>query len=269
MLYSELWQQVTPTPRNPMAGRLSLDVPPDWMQGRSIFGGLQTALGLKAMRSVVPPSVPVRSLQTTFVAPPSSSMVMTEATVLRRGKSATHAQALLLDANHPLEVLAVIMGVFGAARPSALSLQPEQPALESAKAIPFRYVEGVTPTFTQHFDATWLKGAPPFTGTDETSAIMSLAMPSETECTEAHVVALADFVPPLALSMLDKPAPGSSMTWMLDFLHHDFSELRLADWRVDAELVAGRDGYTSQSVMLWGPGGLPVARSHQSMVVFG
>jgi hypothetical protein len=38
---------------------------------------------------------------------------------------------------------------------------------------------------------------------------------------------------------------------------------------VDAELVAARDGYTSQSVMLWAPDGTPVAISRQSMLVFG
>jgi hypothetical protein len=40
-------------------------------------------------------------------------------------------------------------------------------------------------------------------------------------------------------------------------------------WRLDAELVAGRDGYTSQSVMVWGPEGRPIALSQKSMFVFG
>ena len=40
-------------------------------------------------------------------------------------------------------------------------------------------------------------------------------------------------------------------------------------WRLDAELTAAADGYISQSTMVWGPGGEPVALSRQSMVVFG
>ena len=87
--------------------------------------------------------------------------------------------------------------------------------------------------------------------------------------TEGHVVAIADFIPPVALSYLDTPAPGSTLTWMLQFLRDDWGGLSLDGWRVDAELVAARDGYTSQTVMVWGPDGAPVALSHQSMLVFG
>ncbi|HVH33257.1 MAG TPA: hypothetical protein VM847_03985, partial [Tahibacter sp.] len=39
-------------------------------------------------------------------------------------------------------------------------------------------------------------------------------------------------------------------------------------WRVDAELVAARDGYTSQSTWIVAPDGRPIALSRQSMVVF-
>jgi hypothetical protein len=87
--------------------------------------------------------------------------------------------------------------------------------------------------------------------------------------TEGHVISIADFIPPVALSHLDSPAPGSTLTWMLEFLRDDVGKLPLTGWRVDAELVAARDGYTSQSVMVFGPDGTPVALSRQSMLVFG
>ena len=49
-------------------------VPEDWMQGRSIFGGLQSALALRAMRGLVPAELPLRILQTTFIAPVAGSL---------------------------------------------------------------------------------------------------------------------------------------------------------------------------------------------------
>jgi hypothetical protein len=52
-------------------------------------------------------------------------------------------------------------------------------------------------------------------------------------------------------------------------LFADSRGLPLNGWRIDAQLQAAEDGYTSQQVMLWGPGGEPVALSRQSMVVFG
>jgi hypothetical protein len=58
------------------------------------------------------------------------------------------------------------------------------------------------------------------------------------------------------------------MTWMLEFLDDRIDELPLLGWRMDGELSAARDGYTSQTGMLWGPDGRAVALSRQSMVVF-
>ena len=45
-----------------------LDVPEDWLQGRTLFGGLQAVVGLAAMRTLAP-AAPLRSLQVTFLAP--------------------------------------------------------------------------------------------------------------------------------------------------------------------------------------------------------
>jgi hypothetical protein len=59
------------------------------------------------------------------------------------------------------------------------------------------------------------------------------------------------------------------MTWTLEMLTDSVSDMPLEGYRLDAEIVAGLDGYTSQSVLVWGPGGRPVALSRQSMVVFG
>ena len=56
---------------------------------------------------------------------------------------------------------------------------------------------------------------------------------------------------------------------MLRLSAERFEGLGLENWRVDATMAAARDGYTSQSVMVWGPGGEPLAMSRQSMVVFG
>ena len=132
-----------------------------------------------------------------------------------------------------------------------------------------RYVEGHMPAFTQHFRARWLRGDLPFSGGRQRDNVLQLSLRDEGPVDETHVLAFADFIPPIALSMFDMPTPGSSLTWMLELLRDRYDDLGMNDWRVDAELIAARDGYTNQSVMLWGPGGEPVALSRQSMVVFG
>jgi hypothetical protein len=116
----------------------------------------------------------------------------------------------------------------------------------------------------------WLRGGPPGTGSASTEAIVDLRFLDPGPATEAHVVAIADATPPVALSMLKTPAPGSSLTWTLEMMSDEtLRELPLSGWRLDVEIVAGAGGYTSQSEMVWGPGGALVAISRQCMVVFG
>ena len=47
---------------------------------------------------------------------------------------------------------------------------------------------------------------------------------------------------------------------MLELLPEDVGSLPLEGWRVDAELTAAHGGYTNQSLVLWGPGGVPGPR---------
>jgi len=238
----------------------------DWLQGRSAFGGLQAALALRAMRELVHEDAPLRSLQTTFVAPVPAGTVNIRAHRLREGRSATQIEASLYDGE---QTLCRLVGVFGSARPSVLNFQPAQSPVQAGAPRQLRYVEGRMPAFTQHFRASWLRGDLPFSGGHQRESMLQISLRDEGQPDETHVLAFADFIPPIALSMFDTPTPGSSLTWMIELLRDRYDDLGMDDWRVDAELIAARDGYTQQSLMLWGPRGEPVALSRQSMVVFG
>lgn len=246
-------------------GNVQLEVPSDWMQGRSVFGGLQVVVALEAMRTCVPSSV-LRTLQATFVAPVPEGVVRARAHVLRQGKNATHVEARLVDGS---ETLAVVIGVFGNARASKAARLPCWSSVDAVEPLELTFVPGLFPSFTQHFTARWLRGALPFSSQPTDEQVVEVGMKDEGPTTEGHVVAIADFIPPVALAHLDTAAPGSTLTWMLEFLCDDVHHLPLDGWRVDAELIAARDGYTNQSVMVWGPDGTPVALSRQSMLVFG
>ena len=246
-------------------GTAKLDVPDDWLQGRTLFGGMQAIVGLAAMRSLGP-EAPLRSLQVTFLAPVPGGPVTARAETLRSGKSATHVEARVVDGD---KTLAVMVGVFGLPRASEVTLRPEQPAVTSTKPIDMPWVPGVAPNFTQHFKARWLVGAPPWSGVREPTNVIELALRDSGTATEAHVLAMADFIPPIAMSYLTTRVAGASLTWMLELLTEDVSALRLDGWRMDAQMAAAHSGYVNQSLVLWGPGGVPVALGRQTMVVFG
>ncbi len=238
----------------------------DWMQGRSLFGGLQVAFALKAMRALVPAGLPLRVLQVTFLAPVPGGTVLVTSRVLRAGKNTHHVEGLLVAG---LETLAVVIGIFGAPRQSAISLSPSQAVVAPGVGPAIRHIPGVTPDFLQHFTMRWLRGGLPYSGASDPAGIIEVTLHDEGTANELHVPAIADSIPPLALSMLRQPVAGSSMTWMLEFLQESYAGLPLHGWRLDAEVPAAANGYTSQTALLWTPDGRPAALSRQSMVVFG
>jgi hypothetical protein len=213
------------------------------------------------------PNMPLRVLQTTFVAPMTSAATRIDARILRVGKSNAHVEARI---SAGAELVAIVVGVFGAGRLSEVHLSPQQPAVAIEAAPGVREPSGSLPAFLQHFALRWRRGSPPGARSAATSSVVDASFHDAGRATEEHVVALADAVPPHALSMLKRSAFGSSLTWTLEMLRAgDVAGLSLDDWRLDVDLLAADAGYTSQSVMVWGPDGRAVALSRQCMVVFG
>ncbi len=257
--YSALLSRIESSP-----GQASVTVPEDWLQGRTLFGGLQAAIALRAMRTLAP-DAPLRSLQTTFIGPVPGGRVEARARVLRTGKSTTHVEARIVDGE---ETLALVVGVFGLSRQSVVNIAAQKPAVDAAHGIEMKYVAGAMPAFTQHFKARWVKGGPPYTGATARDNVIELGLRDAGPVGEYHVLAMADFIPPIALSFLTERAPAASLSWMLEILVDDVSALAPDGWRMDAHVMAGRDGYTHQSLELWGPNGALVALGRQTMVVF-
>lgn len=261
----------SPEPASPTASskEWTATVSEDWMQGRSIFGGLQAALAVRAMRTLAPPDFPLRVAQTTFVAPVPAGAVRVQASVLRAGKGTVHCESrIVVDG----QTAALVMGVFGRGRPSKAEVVARVPPVpDSADPFQIPFTEsGPTPKFVQHFTRRWVSGALPLSGVKEVpTAIMDVGIDDRGPFTDGHLLAIADFPPPLAMSMFTAPVAGSSVTWTLEVLADHLDRQPLSGWRLFADLRAGRDGYTSQSVLVCAPGGKPAAISSQTMMVFG
>ena len=86
---------------------------------------------------------------------------------------------------------------------------------------------------------------------------------------EAHLLALVDAWPPAVLPHLSAPAPGSSLTWTIEFVQ-PMSELSTLDWCLyRAQIEHARDGYGHVAAALWSPAGELLAISRQTVAVFG
>ncbi|WP_460231302.1 thioesterase family protein [Aurantivibrio plasticivorans] len=247
---------------------VTFNVTEDWGQGRTVFGGMQGAMAVTAMRGVLGNDVPLRSLQVTFIGPVFFGDVTVNAKVLRQGKSATQVQAEIYD-DGKLRLIAV--GIFGTDRPSELA---DVPTAEPAKrgrdeSHRVKYVEGMMPAFTQHFETHFAEGPKLFSATKHPRAIAYSRHRDDDMVTEAHLVALGDVAPPVAMAALSQFAPASSMNWQLEFVQQP-SALTDKPWfRVDAEALASGQGYTWQNSDFWDEDGRLVMLSRQCIAVFG
>jgi hypothetical protein len=249
----------------------SAEVPVEWTQGRTIFGGLQAALLVRAMRGVVGEvqSFPLRSLQVTFVGPvPGGEVVRLRPQRLRSGRTATHAQCDLYVGE---QLTCTAVAIFGAARPSRVAI--EIPRLEvsvdpeSLKAMP--HVPGITPPFLQHMELRWAP-TPPRDAANPGPRSIIFARLHDPGCTaEELLIALADSIPTPAATMVRPQPPLSSLNWMIELLG-DPANLDRSDWSVIGTHVrAGCDGYLSQTSVLWGPNRHAFSVSHQTVAIFG
>lgn len=265
MTFSELLQAVRTSPE-------ALVIPSTWAQGRASFGGLVAALAFEAMRARVPEGRPVRSLAITFVGPVAADVpVSFEAEVLREGKAVSQ---MCLRAIQEGQVVTLVQGSFGAPRASAVDVAPlpapRIKAVEACQELP--YVRNVTPEFTRYLAMRWGVGGMPFSHDKSRQMGGWVRLRGEAEpqaLGEAHVLALVDAWPPALLSHLQSPAPGSSLTWTIEFVQ-PLLELSTDDWCLyRAEIEHARDGYGHVAAALWSPAGELIALSRQTVTVFG
>jgi acyl-CoA thioesterase len=263
MLFSETLASL-----KPQASGLSAVIGEDWSQGRATFGGLVSALGNQAMRSLVAQDRELRGLETTFVGPVLAGTVNIQAEVLRVGKAVSIASARIWSAD---KVAATLTGIYGAARSTAITVAPQAavkvPVIDSLA--PAAESRRGGPAFLQHFDFRWAQGTRPFSGNVSRLSKTYVRHTDPAPSSESHIVALIDCIPSAILQMMSTPAPSSSLTWTLQLLRHDYSFAPDAWWRIDAEVNSAADGYSCESCMLIDPNGVPAAFSRQMVAVFG
>ena len=250
-------------------GKVRLNVPDEWTQGRATYGGLVAAAGLKAMRALVEPERLPRSLHVAFVAPVAPGESMVEATVLRKGRAVTSVEAKITQAGAPCSVLTA---GFGVNRESSVRVEaPRRPAAkppEQAREFPF--IPGMTPKFTRHFESRWTSEALPFSGTAEKTIGGWFRFRTESVLVDADwIVGMLDAWPPTVLPMMTAPAPASSLDWTMEFLDWDPAARSDQWWFYQSETDAAAHGYALTRAILWDPTGRPAALSRQTIAIFG
>lgn len=247
-----------------------LSVPPDWMQGRAGYGGLIGALALKAMRARVPSERRVRSLLIAFVGPVGPAPFSIRTRQLRAGKSVTTVEARVVQGD---AVCCTALGSFGVDRTSIIQIAPaERPQMAAPdEALELPYIADLTPAFTRHFAYRWALGDLPFSGQGGHELGGWIQFRERTDClSEEWLVALADAWPSPVLAMLSAPAPASTLTWELGFVHLDRDTCTENDWwAYRSQADSAERGYVHEQGAVWDPEGRLAAYSRQTATVFG
>lgn len=265
MRFSQLLDAVRHDPQ-------AISIPADWAQGRASFGGLMGALLYEAMRAKVPAERPSRSLAITFVGPAEPNVPISfEVEVLREGKAVSQVLGRAVQNG---QVVTLVQGSFGASRASVVQVVAEPAPVmkpsEESQELPF--IPGVTPEFMRHLALRWSVGGVPFSGNTSREMGGWVRLRGEVEeepLTEAHLLALVDAWPPAVLPHLKQLAPGSTLTWTIEFVQ-PLPALTTLDWcQYLAVIEHARDGYGHVAAALWTPQGELIALSRQTVTVFG
>ena len=247
--------------------RCRFAIPAEWMQGRTSFGGLSSALALETAQRLHPELPPLRSAAISFIGPLAGEVTVT-ARELRKGRNATWIAAeVASEAGVGLTASFVFMGPVE----SALHLNDAPPpagwiAPEDALPLPPRTGPGFIANFEVRFglpraDAPlpelcwWVRLRDRANETGEGLDPM------------VEMMAIADALPPGVMPLL-RAGPVSSMTWLVNLLT-PAPTTRDGWWLVRSAGNYAENGCSSQDMGVWNAAGEPVAMGMQSIALFG
>lgn len=248
---------------------LSFKIDKKWAQGRTVYGGLSASMLFAAARAYVAPERVLRSMTTNFVGPLlAESPFLISVEVVRAGKNVSQIQARALQDG---KNCVVCQFCFGEDRDSKIVVENNEyhGLIEPKKGNFIPQIPKVTPKFLQHFDLAIEQGGIPFTGkkTSEYYGWMRYKKPPQA-ISDAHIVGIIDTWPPTLLQMLRWPAPASTVSWNLEFIHPHRTILP-TDWfayKCNTRQAAGGYGHTEATI--WDSHGEVIALSRQTVAVF-
>lgn len=246
--------------RTALEGGFACEIPSDWMQGRTAYGGLSAALALQAALDAEPDLPPLRSAQVAFVGP-LAGKVSVSATKLRRGRNAAYIQA---DVSSEAGLGLRATFIFMAALPSTVSHDVASRAPDTPPGPDSKLYVGPDEFFTGNFEFLDLKQG---TGPAEWRRWARLRARDGLH-PFVELMAIGDGLPPAALKLFDKQmVPVSSLNWQINFLT-PAPVTQQGWWLLAANTEIAQGGNSSQRMTLWNAAGEPVAEAMQAVAIF-
>ncbi|MBJ6120933.1 thioesterase family protein [Sphingomonas mollis] len=235
-------------------------VPDGWLQGRTAYGGLSSALALHVAQRSDVDLPPLRSAQIAFIGP-LSGVITLRAERLRRGRNAAYVQVDISgDAGLGLRAMFVFVATMASSIDHRTGRHTDcpPPMLEEPGSFGIPAV-----AFTKNFEFIDRPDA-----TTPTAWRRWVRLRDRTALDPAvELLAVADCLPPAALRLIGRPAPVSSMTWLVNLLM-PVPRTRDGWWLLNAHTDHASEGYSSQRMAVWNTDLTPVAEQMQGVAIF-
>lgn len=251
-------------------GRHKVFAPPEWSQGRTLYGGMSAALCQVAAEAVLGDAkLPLRSGMFCFVGPAGGNLTG-EADMLRRGKSTAIVEATLRT-EQGIGTRAIL--ALGAGRESQIS-QSEIPMPDVPAPLDCPWLWGREPdrenieSFPANFHFRRAGGLPPLQKADRGELLLWVRhhKPANTH-PMAALLAIADAPPPASVTMFSEWGPISTMTWSVEVLQTDI-DVRDNWFLIRTVAEHTENGYSSQKMYIWDETGRPVIAARQNVTIF-
>ena len=242
---------------------LTLEAPPRWSQGRTLYGGMTAALGWAAVTKAYPDLPPLRSVQAAFVGPAAGQLTLVPE-ILRRGKSAT---TVGVDVRGEARLAARLTFFCGAERPSRVAHERvEPPAAPPPNDLPAVLKPGQGPTFAANYDIRHVSGGLPLSGGEPEFLMWARMKEAGGAEPLVSLIALADVLPPASMPAFPEFGVISTLSWSFDIdrLPDDAAAWYLCEAR--AESTA--DGYSRQAMTVWDASGKRILAGRQTVAIF-
>jgi acyl-CoA thioesterase len=249
----------------PVEGGWRGHIPDNWLQGRTAYGGLSTALGLHAAKASDEDLPPLRSATVSFIGPLAGD-VRVSATRLRRGRNAAFVQAdVESEAGLGLRAVFVFMRDQQSTIDHAVGRAPDFARPGPEDRVYSGKSQGPGPGFLTNFE--FVDRREP--GEDRAEWLRWVRVKDrEGLDPEVELALIADCLPPAAMRLAPAFMPLSSLTWLVNLLG-PVPATEDGWWLLRARTDYARAGSSSQNMGIWSSDGTAVAEQMQSVAIFG
>ncbi len=256
--------------RTMAAEQQEIVLPPEWAQGRTVYGGLSAGLLCDAVSRGVDPERRLRYLELGFRKPlETEKPFRIEMEQVSAGRTVVVRSAEIVQED---VVRVTAQANFVAKMESRVEIETfRAPNLKPWDAEGAMKMRGPGfPAFTRFLDFHTTTDGLPFHGGEvpELGGWMRFRTAPDA-ITKSHLVCLIDAFPPAPVSYYREMVPLSTINWGIHFAE-PLDGLRGDDFLgYLARVNFFRDGYGSTTADIWAPDGRLLAKSYQTFVIYG